>query len=279
MFKAIVVLSGGQDSTTALYLAKEQGYDEIHTITFNYGQRHRRELESARTIAALAGVTSHEQIDIDPEILRSVSPLVDCTKQLEQYASHDEMEKIIGDRVELTFVPMRNALFFTIAANRAVHHGAEFIWTGVCQEDNANYPDCTTDFLSAQGDAIRTALGRSDILIVAPLVETPKPEALLRYAATMPSLYAALGYSHTAYDGSYPPSGHDHATVLRAHAFAQAGMPDPLLVRAYLEGAISDLPDTENYTRFLENFAQMKNMRDADMSVHALLRSMTQWFS
>lgn len=246
MDKVLVVLSGGQDSTTCLFIAKELGRRELHTITFDYGQRHRREIESAGIVSRRAGAVSHEIIDVR-DALKSTSPLVDKTAALEQYHSHAEMEKIIGDRVELTFVPMRNALFLTIAANRAVALGADQIYIGVCEEDNANYPDCRDAFVSAQSTAIRTALGSAYyISLCAPLLHISKPDSI-RAALTMSGCYHALAYTHTAYDGTYPPSGKDHATVLRAHAFATVGLPDPLIARAWLEGVLPYLPSAPNY--------------------------------
>lgn len=255
MTGALVVLSGGQDSTTCLFYAKlHQKHWPLHAVTFDYGQLHRRELQSARDVAGLANVVSHEVITLPPGVLASVSPLVDHGQKLEQYNNHDEMERIIGDRVELTFVPLRNALFLTIAANRAVALGCKTIVTGVCQADNANYPDCRQAFVFAQESTINEALGftRVDgklnecIHIEAPLISTPKHESV-KLALTLSGCYQALAWSHTAYDGSYPPTGKDHATVLRAHSFEQANVPDPLLVRAWLEGVLPGLPDSPNY--------------------------------
>lgn len=245
MAKALVVLSGGQDSTVCLWMAKEYAQEDIHAITFNYGQRHARELEAARTVAVMAGVASHEIIDLGP-VLRSTSPLVDPTKKLEQYENYEQMDKIIGDRVELTFVPMRNSLFLTIAANRAVALGCRYIYTGVCQQDNANYPDCRQTFITAQERCINEALGYNSVMIVTPLMNLTKAQSIGR-ALTMTGCFQALAYSHTAYDGTYPPSGRDHATVLRAQGFLEAGMPDPLIARAWHEGHLTELPDTPNY--------------------------------
>jgi len=145
MRKALVVLSGGQDSTTALFWAKEH-FEEVHAITFNYGQLHIIEVNAAMKVAKMAGVASHEIIHV-PHCLVSTSPLITHT-DLERYADHREMERIIGGRVEKTFVPMRNAFFFVIAMNHAVALGSYDLVTGVCQEDNANYPDCTETFVN-----------------------------------------------------------------------------------------------------------------------------------
>lgn len=114
MSKALVVLSGGQDSTTCLFWAKEH-FDEVHAITFNYGQKHSREIKSAEQVAFIAGVESHTIVDV-PDILKSRSPLLDKSVMLETYDNYEEMDSIIGDRVELTFVPMRNAFFLTVVS-------------------------------------------------------------------------------------------------------------------------------------------------------------------
>ena len=92
MKKALVILSGGQDSTTCLFWAKEH-YDEVHAITFDYGQRHIIEIESAKKVAQLAGVASHEIVKV-PNCLISTSPLTSDT-ELDKYADHDTMEKIV----------------------------------------------------------------------------------------------------------------------------------------------------------------------------------------
>jgi len=241
--KALVVLSGGQDSTTCLYWAREQ-FGEIHALTFDYNQRHRREIDAARRIAWMAGAEAHEVLEIGA-ILQGRSPLTNPSEQLEQYSSFAEMDKIIGDRVELTFVPMRNALFLVLAANRAVCKDITHVVTGVCEADNANYPDCRRVFISAMQDAINEALGRRAIEIHTPLITKSKAESI-KLAMTLPGCYEALAYSHTAYDGAYPPLGKDHATVLRAQGFLEAGVPDPLIVRAFQEG-LMPLPESPNY--------------------------------
>lgn len=254
MKKALVVLSGGQDSTTCLAWALAQGF-QVSAITFDYGQRHSREIQAARDIAKLARIDDHEIVSLGP-ILKGTSPLTDPSQPLEQYNSFQEMDSIIGNRIEKTFVPMRNALFLTIAANRAVCIGATRIIAGVCQEDNANYPDCRQTFITRQQVAINESLGYTNsngghaeeyIHILTPLMHLSKAESI-RLMNNLGRLYW-LAFSHTAYDGRYPPDGTDHASMLRAEGFVQAGIPDPLVLRANMEGLLP-LPDAPNYNKY-----------------------------
>ena len=242
---ALVVLSGGQDSTTCLFWAKAY-FDTVHAITFNYGQRHAIEIDAAVAVAKLAGVASHSVVNV-PEILGGTSPLTNPNEQLEFYDDHDSMAAIIGDRVERTFVPMRNALFLTVAANRAVCLDIEHLVTGVCQADNANYPDCRRSFIAAQQHTVQEALGKpAGFMIHAPLMDLSKADSIKMAMSLDSDAYPALAYSHTAYDGTYPPVSKDHASVLRAHGFSEAGVPDPLVIRAVREGLMV-LPSTLNY--------------------------------
>ena len=240
---ALVILSGGQDSTTCLFWAKHH-FDEVHAVTFDYNQRHAREIEAAKKVAELADVVSHEIIKLGP-ILKGRSPLTNPDEQLETYRSFEQMDATIGDRVELTFVPMRNALFLTIAANRAACLGVQRLVTGVCEADNANYPDCRGKFINAQEQTINEALGATRFLIHTPLIRLTKADSIA-LAQTLPGCMEALAYSHTAYSGEYPPVTQDHATVLRAEGFKTAGVPDPLIVRAWSEG-LMELPASANY--------------------------------
>jgi len=234
---ALVVLSGGQDSTTCLFWARCEYPGRVHAITFDYGQRHIREIEAAREVARLAGVTSHEVLALPPGILESTSPIVNQGTTLEQYEDFAAMSQEVGDRVESTFVPMRNALFLTLAANRAVALGVGNLVTGVCQQDTANYPDCRLEFIEAQADTINKALGLAEerLRIETPLMYLTKADSI-KLSLDIPGAYEALAWTHTAYDGAYPPLGNDHATLLRAQGFADAGVPDPLIIRAVDEG-------------------------------------------
>lgn len=246
--KALVVLSGGQDSTTCLYWAISQGFD-VYAVTFNYGQRHAREIEAAKKIAECAGIsTQHEVVDLGYSILKGTSPLV-SGNELEQYADFNSLP----GGLEKTFVPMRNQLFLTVAANRAYVLGCSDLVTGVCQEDSGGYPDCRQDFIDALEEACNhgTFTGEPGTLdhlqIHTPLMDLTKEESV-KLALELENCYSALAWSHTSYDGAYPPVGKDHATLLRAKGFAEAGIPDPLVLRAYSEGLMQLPTETGNYS-------------------------------
>ena len=246
--KALVIFSGGQDSTTCLFWALRK-FDEVSAITFDYGQRHSIEIDAARKIAEMAGLTTHEIVQV-PNCLVSASPLT-SSNELETYKNFDEMDGKIGDRRELTFVPMRNALFLTIAANRAEALGIPNLVTGVCQMDGSNYDDCRAVFIDATSTYINTALGHDHrgtpkIVIHTPLMYLSKAETV-KLSRDLPGCWKALAYSHTSYDGKYPPTDMNHSNVLRAQGFLEAGLPDPLVLRAFDEGLMS-LPKTENYS-------------------------------
>ncbi len=250
--KALVILSGGQDSTTCLYWAKKE-FDEVHAVTFDYGQRHSVEVQAARIIARLAGVASHRVIAIR-DLLHGTSPLVNPSSELEQYEDHQSLP----GGLEKTFVPMRNQLFITIAANHAYCIGISNLVTGVCQEDFGGYPDCTEAFIHSLTRAIQegTFTGKDGALgsffIHTPLMYLTKKESVL-VAHGLEGCMRALQWSHTAYDGEYPPTGRDHASLLRAKGFEEAGLPDPLVLRAVAEGVMS-VPDTPNYVFFHPRF-------------------------
>lgn len=252
--KVVVVLSGGQDSTTCLFWALTQGWD-VHAVTFDYKQRHRREIQAARRIAAIAGLTAegkHEVVELGP-ILKGTSPLVSGA-QLEQYADHSSLP----GGLEKTFVPMRNQLFLTVAANRAYCIGSNTLVTGVCQEDFGGYPDCRRSFIDSLEDAcsLGTFTGEAGTLpmlyIHTPLMYMTKADSV-RFALDLEGCYQALAFSHTSYDGAYPPNGKDHATLLRAKGFEEAGVPDPLILRAVHEG-LMELPVAPNYQGDIDEY-------------------------
>jgi len=231
---ALVVLSGGQDSVTCLANAKAV-FSQVHAVTFHYGQAHSVELESAKKAAGILGVESHEIIFMPEGILQSTSPLVSRSHALDTYEGVDALP---DEGIEQTFVPMRNALFLTVAANRAVSLGAATIITGVSQEDFGGYPDCRSTFLEAQAAAINAAImGLTDtpIILEAPLLYLDKRETV-NLAVNLQEEYGlpvmeALAYSHTCYAGAVPPCGKCHACLLRQRGFEAAGVEDPLIQR------------------------------------------------
>lgn len=231
----MVVLSGGQDSTTCLLWAKDN-YSEVHAITFDYGQRHQAEIKAALEVAAIIGVESHEIVHV-AGLLQSRSPLTRPDVPLETYDDFASMEKTIGNRVELTFVPLRNPFFLLIAANHALQKDCFALVTGVCASDNANYPDCTEPFIASMTAMVNEALGLDPTDLSHPYVtiETPLLDFTKKMTVDLAMQYElgrlALAYSHTCYAGEVPPCGRCHACVLRAQGFAEAGCDDPLVTR------------------------------------------------
>ncbi len=230
--KALIIFSGGQDSTTCLYWAirkfsanTDKRREQIKTVTFNYGQKHQIEIESARKICKLA------QVDFDlveiPSILRSTSPLVDNSQALDQYQSISEFQP----GVQTTFVPGRNILFLTIAANLAMHHGIANIVIGVCQEDFGGYYDCREKYIQAMELALNQGLLGKDsgIRVHTPLMHLNKSEIVKLAHGLGPECMQALAHTHTCYAGVYPPCGKCHACLLRERGFKEAGIVDPLL--------------------------------------------------
>lgn len=218
----MVILSGGQDSVTCLYWALAQKR-EVVCLTFDYGQRHRRELECAARIAEMAAVP---QITVDlGALFAGTSPLTDLSRDVEQYQDADSLP----GGLEKTFVPGRNLLFLAVAANRAYVEKCQTLVIGVSQEDFGGYPDCREEFLNSMERSIETALDRK-IQIEAPLLFKDKKKTV-ELAAELPGCWEALAHSHTCYEGKFPPCGHCHSCLLRARGFEQTGKSDPLLER------------------------------------------------
>lgn len=268
---AVVVLSGGQDSTTCLFWAKHVGFKKVHAVTFDYGQRNSRELIAACTVAKMAQVDSHEIIEVGP-LLKGASPLIDHSMELEQF---DEVGDLPGEGIQNTFVPMRNQLFLTIAANRAYIHGAGALVTGVSAVDSGGYPDCTIPFIRSIQHSCNTGTftGKDGapppLLILTPLIHLTKAETV-KLALAIPGCYEALAFSHTSYTGDFPPLAGDHATRLREKGFLEAMVPDPLILRAYLQGMIKELPEAPNY-QLPDLELYLDRVRNAIHNMHQLI--------
>lgn len=231
MKKAVVLLSGGQDSTTCLYWAKER-FHIIDCLIFDYNQRHHREVEQAFRIASKVGVTS-----IITQLvpgLWGTSPLTSKNCDVPQYENVEELAK--EGETEPTFVPARNILFLTLAANYAVSKGIKNIVTGVCQVDYGGYPDCRSEFIASMektlnigifGDHFKYSQIREQIKIHTPLMYLSKKETVL--LAKELNCIEALADTHTCYEGKNPPCGKCHSCLLRQKGFEEAGIEDPLL--------------------------------------------------
>lgn len=226
MPKAIVLLSGGQDSTTALYWAREHGYDPIALSLF-YGQRHETELIAAREIAKDVALAHHVyRIPALGEISYEASAMVDASKPLK--ASGGYQDKHAPGGLPTSFVPGRNALFLVLAGAVAVREGANDIITGVCETDYSGYPDCRREFIDYMEKTLALAMpsGCGPFNIHTPLMYMTKAETV-KLARRLPGCWDALAKSITCYEGARPGCGKCPACALRAKGFAEAGEKDP----------------------------------------------------
>ncbi len=221
MPRALVVLSGGQDSTTCLYWALDRfGRDKVETLTFAYGQRHRLELDCAAQVATLAGVPN-TVLPINTFAALGgnalIDPAVGVTADLQPQT-----------QLPNTFVPGRNLILLTFAAAYAYPRGIEHLVAGMAQTDYSGYPDCREATLQALEQALRLGM-EFDITLHTPLMFHSKRETVL-LAQALGGL-ATLAYTHTCYNNQQPPCGVCPACLLRARGFAEAGIPDPLVER------------------------------------------------
>jgi 7-cyano-7-deazaguanine synthase len=240
----LVVLSGGQDSTTCLFHAIHSPtvFNRVGALSFDYGQRHSRELDSAAFVYELAHHYIEDGIHMDPwirikrlgNIFEGTSPLT-TNNPLEEYSSVTEMDAKLQDRVELTFVPGRNAVFLALAYSYATAWGYDAIMTGVNAADAGNYPDCTPAFVSSIAATMELAT-RQKIHIYTPLQGKSKKE-IVELGNGLAGCMRAMAFTTTDYAGAYPPLN-NHASVLRASGFSLAKTPDPLIERAKFEGVL-----------------------------------------
>jgi 7-cyano-7-deazaguanine synthase len=224
MTRSVVLFSGGIDSTTALVWARGNS-DEVRALTFDYGQRHKVEVRMARTTARRIGVP-HTVLKID---LRQIggSALTDGTIALPRYKKLPPL----ASGPPATYVPFRNGILIALAAAWAEVHGGTEIVCGFNIVDSPEYPDTRPAFIRAMQRAVaagtKAAFGGPGIKITAPFV-LMKKSAIIRLGL---SLGADYSHSVTCYAGAERPCGACSACRLRARAFAEAGVPDPLLVR------------------------------------------------
>jgi 7-cyano-7-deazaguanine synthase len=216
--RAVVVLSGGQDSTTCLYWSiKRFGVENVYTVTFDYGQRHRIEIDCAQQIAAHAGVSSCV-LPIDTFSVLGGNSLTDDLPVRGPEGQPGGLPN--------TFVPGRNLIFLTYAAAYAWQHDIDNLVTGVAQTDYSGYPDCRSETIAALQDTLRKGMDRH-FTIHTPLMQMTKRETV-ELAQDLDAL-EALRLTHTCYNGDRPPCGTCPACQLRAKGFDEAGIADPLL--------------------------------------------------
>ncbi|MHA3736209.1 7-cyano-7-deazaguanine synthase QueC [Pseudomonas sp. Eth.TT006] len=165
--KAVIVFSGGQDSTTCLIHALPN-YDEIHCVTFDYGQRHRAEIDVARQLAKAFDVTAHSVLDVNLLNDLTVSSL---TRENIPVPTANPFGAVLPN----TFVPGRNILFLTLASIYAYQIQAQTVITGVCETDFSGYPDCRDDFISSFNAAVRIGM-EYELNIETPLMWLTKAE-------------------------------------------------------------------------------------------------------
>jgi 7-cyano-7-deazaguanine synthase len=220
---AVVLLSGGLDSSTALAIAIERGFTP-HALSFRYGQRHSRELEAARAIALHYGVTDHRIVDIDLRLFGG-SALTSNEIAVPLGRSLDEM----GHGVPVTYVPGRNLIFLSFATAFAEVSGADDVFLGINALDYSGYPDCRPEFLDAfQTTAnLATKAGTEDgrtLRYHAPLIQMTKAEIVRE--GTRLGVPWELTWS--CYEGLEEACGKCDSCLLRLKGFAEAGYSDPL---------------------------------------------------
>lgn len=223
MSKAIVLLSGGLDSCVALHVALHDGH-EVSALSFDYGQRHRKELECAKAIASHAGVKDHSIVSLNLAQWGG-SSLTDMSMSVQD-------GDVESKEIPATYVPARNMVFLSVAASLAEARGAEHIYIGVSQVDYSGYVDCRKVFIDAMEKAINlgTVMGAEKgqkITIHAPFENMTKAEEI-RLGL---KLGVDFGLTWSCYRGGEKPCGTCDSCLLRAKAFAEVGIPDPALSR------------------------------------------------
>jgi len=222
MTRAVVLLSGGLDSATALAIARARG-DECHTLSFDYGQRHRSELAAARRISASLHAAAHREMRVSLDAFGG-SALTDRSIEVPEHG---------GAGIPITYVPARNTVFLSLALALAEVIDADKIVIGVNFLDSSGYPDCRPEFIAAFQQLARLATKRGveggALTIDAPLVTMSKA-AIIRYGHELGVDYTLTVSCYQA-DDQGRACGRCDSCRLRRDGFVEAGMPDPTRYR------------------------------------------------
>ena len=221
--KAVVLLSGGLDSTTTLAIARDEGYD-TYAMGFQYGQRHAVELQCAKNVAKVMGVKRYIIVDIDLRTFGKSALTADI--EVPKNRSDAEME----DGIPITYVPARNTIFLSYALAYAEVLGADTIFIGANAIDYSGYPDCRPEYIEAYQTMANLATqagveGKTKLKIRAPLIDKTK--------AGIIQIGAALGVDYSLTLSCYDPDTEGRACggcdscLLRKRGFKEAGIPDP----------------------------------------------------
>ena len=221
---AVVLLSGGLDSSTVLAIANSQDFD-TYALSFRYGQRHSIELESAKKVAEKHGVKEHVIADINLRMFggSALTDDIDVPKE----RSHQEM----GEGIPVTYVPARNTIFLSFALAWAEVLKASDIFIGVNALDYSGYPDCRPEYIAAYENMANLATkagveGQQHLNIHTPLIDLTKAQIIQKGI----DLDVDYALTNSCYDPSDvgEPCGQCDSCILRAKGFAEAGLADPL---------------------------------------------------
>jgi len=225
--KAVVLLSGGLDSSTVLAIAKSQGY-ELHALSFSYGQRHVIELEAAKRVAAAIGVADHRTAIIDLRVFGGSALTADIAVPKGRDANQ------MSHGIPITYVPARNTIFLSFALAWAEVLGSSDIFIGVNALDYSGYPDCRPEFIEAFEKMANLATkagveGRQRLKIHTPLLALSKAQIVSRGL----ELGVDYGLTSSCYDPSPKgePCGQCDSCLLRQKGFRENGITDPLHYR------------------------------------------------
>ncbi len=216
---AVVLSSGGLDSTTCLAIACADGFAPLYSLSFDYGQRHRFELEAAARVARVYGVAEHRVISID---LRQFGKSA-LTAEID--VPKDRSEAAMGADVPITYVPARNTIFLSYALAWAEVLGVRDVFIGVNAVDYSGYPDCRPEFVAAFQEAARRGTTMTAFTVHAPLITLSKAEIIRRGVA----IGVDYGLTHSCYDPGPTGAacGRCDSCLLRKYGFAEAGVADP----------------------------------------------------